>query len=143
MSQAGRRQCPACAEQIAAGLDECPFCGEPLTAAARRPRRQSTAATEGDGTGGLIPYKNAPALIAYYCGVFSLLACIPIFLPIPIAAVILGIKGLQKANAEPHVKGRVHAWIGIIGGVIFTIVGIVILVLLTIGLIGANKQGKF
>ena len=28
---------------------------------------------EGDATGGVIPYKNVPALVAYYLGVFSLI----------------------------------------------------------------------
>ena len=36
-----------------------------------------------DSTGGVIPYKNPPALIAYYLGIFSLLPCIGILLAIP------------------------------------------------------------
>jgi hypothetical protein len=70
---------------------------------------------EGDATGGIIPYKNAPALIAYYTGVFSVIPCFPIGL----IAVILGIKGLQVAKERPAVRGQVHAWIGIIVGGLF------------------------
>lgn len=70
---------------------------------------------QGDSTGGVIPYKNMPALIAYYCGVFSLLPCFPI----GVVGVILGIKGLRLAKERPAVKGQVHAWIGIIVGGLF------------------------
>lgn len=68
----------------------------------------------GDGTGGVIPYKNMPALIAYYLAVFSLIPCLGILLGIP--AVILGFIGLQRHKANPLVRGTAHAWIGIILG---------------------------
>ncbi|MGI9444281.1 MAG: hypothetical protein ACR2N1_17555 [Rubripirellula sp.] len=69
---------------------------------------------QGDATGGLIPYKNAPALIAYYV---SLLSLIPILgIPFGIAAFILGVIGLKKRAANPVIKGAAHAWIGIILG---------------------------
>jgi hypothetical protein len=35
---------------------------------------------EGDATGGIIPYKNPSALIAYYCGLFSLFPILGVFL---------------------------------------------------------------
>jgi len=75
---------------------------------------------QGDATGGIIPYKNGPALIAYYLGIFSLLPVIGLVLAIP--AVILGIMGLKKRSANPVIKGAAHAWIGIIMGGIFTVV---------------------
>jgi uncharacterized protein YqgC (DUF456 family) len=88
------------------------------------------AGTGGDATGGVIPYKNPPALIAYYLGVFSLLPCIGLFLAIP--ALVLGIIGLMKRNANPAVKGSVHAWIGIVMGGIMTLVwgGLLILMII-------------
>jgi hypothetical protein len=95
MSDAERRPCPVCGEQILATAKVCRFCGEKFASA--------TGDKEGDATGGVIPYKNPPALIAYYCGIFSLAACIPIpllFLPLPIVALVMGIKGLRKAKAE-------------------------------------------
>jgi len=110
-----RIPCPVCGEKILKEARVCRFCGEKFA---------PPATTEGDSTGGVIPYKNPPALIAYYCGIFSLLACIPFFFPLPIVALVLGIKGLKKAKAEPHVKGTVHAWIGIVCGAIFTIIGL-------------------
>jgi hypothetical protein len=76
--------------------------------------------TEGDATGGIIPYKNPPALAAYYLGLFSLLPCIGLLLAVP--ALILGIIGLQKRKQNPAVKGSVHAWIGVIMGGLFTLI---------------------
>lgn len=69
---------------------------------------------QGDSTGGIIPYKNAPALIAYYLAVFSLIPCLG--LPLGIAAVVLGIMGLQKRKANPAISGTAHSWIGILLG---------------------------
>jgi hypothetical protein len=68
----------------------------------------------GDPTGGLIPYRNVPALVAYYLGVFSLIPCVG--LGLGIAAVVLGALGLSKAARQPQAKGKVHAWVGIILG---------------------------
>lgn len=71
-------------------------------------------ATTGDATGGLIPYKNGAALTAYYLAVASLIPVIGVLTGIP--ALILGIKGLKRAKAEPWVKGKAHAWVGIVLG---------------------------
>jgi hypothetical protein len=62
----------------------------------------------------IVPYRNAPALLAYYLGVFSLIPCVGFFLGI--AAVVLGIFGLKQADKHPEAKGKVHAWIGIVVG---------------------------
>ena len=74
----------------------------------------------GDGTGGLIPYKNPAALAAYYLGLFSLFPVLGLFLAVP--ALILGIVGLRARRRNPAIKGSVHAWIGIVMGAIFTLV---------------------
>ena len=78
---------------------------------------------EGDKTGGLIPYKNPPALIAYYLGLLSFLPVLGLFLGV--TAVILGRKGLRRARENPAIKGVVHAWIGIGCGGIFAVVWVV------------------
>ena len=75
---------------------------------------------QGDATGGIIPYKNGPALMAYYLGIFSLIPCLGLVLAIP--AFVLGIMGLKKRNQNPAVKGTCHAWIGIIMGGLFTLI---------------------
>ena len=77
---------------------------------------------QGDATGGIIPYKNKAALIAYYCGVFSVIPCFPLGL----VAVGLGIKGLKHAKEHPASRGQVHAWIGIIAGGVFGILWMVL-----------------
>jgi len=84
-------------------------------------------ANQGDATGGIIPYKNPKALIAYYLGILSGLPLIG--LPLGIAAFVLGIMGLQDRKRNPAIKGSIHAGIGIGCGLIFTIVwgGIIIL----------------
>jgi hypothetical protein len=67
---------------------------------------------QGDATGGLIPYKNKCALIAYYLGIFSF------FIPFSgIASIILGIKGLQARKQNPVIKGSAHAIVGIVAGI--------------------------
>ena len=65
-------------------------------------------------TDGIIPYKNAPALISYYLSIVSLLPVVG--LPFGMMAVALGIAGLIKRKRQPEVKGSVHAWIGVILG---------------------------
>ena len=66
---------------------------------------------EGDATGGVIPYKNPKALIAYYLGIGSML-----LFPLGIASVILGFMGLADRKKNPIIKGSAHAWIGIVLG---------------------------
>ncbi len=70
--------------------------------------------TDDNTMGGLIPYKNAQALWAYYLGIFSLIPCVGILLGI--AALVLGVRGLKYARQHPAACGKVHAWIGIIFG---------------------------
>jgi hypothetical protein len=134
-----RRPCPVCGEMIVVEAKVCRFCGEKFAPPISDDQQP-------DATGGVIPYKNPPALIAYYCGVFSIAACIPIpfvLLPLPIAALWLGIKGLKKAKAEPHARGKVHAWIGIICGTIFGLLGIAMSIVGIIGIVAAfNQHGK-
>lgn len=80
----------------------------------------------GDSTGGVIPYKNPHALIAYYLGLFSLFPCLGFFLGV--AALILGVIGLRKRAENPVIKGSVHAWIGIVmGGICACIWGVMII----------------
>lgn len=85
----------------------------------------------GDATGGVIPYKNPPALIAYYLGLFSIIPCVGLLLAIP--AFILGIIGLKKRSENPEIKGALHAWIGIIGGGLMTLLWGGLLILMFVG----------
>ena len=79
----------------------------------------------GQGEGGVstvIPYKNVPALIAYYVGVFCIIC--PPLLCFP--AIILGVIGLRRVKENPEVKGTVHAWIGILSRSFFLLLSIVV-----------------
>ncbi len=99
------------------------------------PSPASPFAAEGDATGGLIPYKNSQALIAYYLGLFSLFPILGFFLAVP--AVILGIRGLAARRRNPVIKGSVHAWIGIIMGGMFAFLwGVIIIFFLFFFLLG-------
>ncbi len=75
----------------------------------------------------MIPYKNAPALIAYYVSLLSLLPVIGI--PFGIASFVLGVIGLKKRARNPVIKGSVHAWIGIVlgGGTTLLWIGLIVL----------------
>ena len=108
---------------------------QPWTSAPPPPSTPPYAGSGGDAPlSGLIPYKNTNALVSYYLGIFSILPLIG--LPMAIVALVLGIKGLKHAKANPAAKGGAHAWTGIITGVLFGLfnaflVGLIILAFAT------------
>lgn len=107
--------CSKCGQENLENNYKCTLCGFVLHDTAK-----PQYVTPDDGTlGGLIPYKNARALWAYYLGVFSLIPCVGI--PLGIAALVLGIQGLKFAELHAEVKGKAHAWTGIILGSLTTI----------------------
>lgn len=80
---------------------------------------------------GLIPYKNPPALIGYYLGIFS---CFPILgLLLGPAAIVLGIIGIRRRSADPKRRGLAHAWIAISFGVIGTCISLLMVAALFLG----------
>jgi hypothetical protein len=93
---------------------------------------RSAKATEGDSTGGVIPYKNPHALMAYYFSIGTILCCVTP-LPLGLLPLVLGIIGLMKRNANPIIKGSVHAWIGIVLGGLSAICSFLVIVGLIIG----------
>ncbi|MCW5777663.1 MAG: hypothetical protein KIS87_14600 [Phycisphaeraceae bacterium] len=78
----------------------------------------------------IIPFRNGPALAAYYTAVLSLIPGVGL-LAGP-AALALGIAGLRLRTREPHRKGAVHAWIGIIVGVLVTVVHAAVILLIVL-----------
>jgi hypothetical protein len=78
----------------------------------RKPRR----AGGGEGLARVVPYRNRPALAAYYCGVFGLIPGLGLLLA-PIAF-ILGIVGFAKARKDPKARGTGHAIAGIVLGIV-------------------------
>ncbi|MEM9588423.1 MAG: hypothetical protein AAGA03_14160 [Planctomycetota bacterium] len=110
------------------------------TAATNPVAGSAAAAQEGDGTGGVIPYKNPAALIAYYLGLFSLVPVLGLFLAIP--AFVLGIIGLRNRSRNPAIKGSVHAWIGIVMGGLFTLIWGLVMIVMVGGIIAAIAEAN-
>ncbi len=100
-------------------------------------RQQPPGPVQGDNTGGIIPYKNPKALIAYYLGILSGLPLIG--LPLGIAAFVLGVLGLRDRKRNPAIKGSVHAYIGIGCGGIFTVFWTLIIIVIFFSLT-ANRM---
>ncbi|MCH8880746.1 MAG: hypothetical protein IID34_12810 [Planctomycetes bacterium] len=120
MSNPEERTCSDCGRPLEPADAFCRSCGHAVSAPPTVPGviSRGAAAEGGDATGGLIPYKNVPALMAYYCGVFSIIP----FFPIGIAAFVLGIIGLKRRKRNPVIRGAAHAWIGIIIGGLFGLI---------------------
>ena len=96
------------------------------------PPAPAPASAEGEGgVSTVIPYKNVPALIAYYIGVFCIIC--PPLLCFP--AIILGVIGLRRVKENPEVKGTAHAWIGILSGSFFLLLSIVVGVFVSTGML--------
>ncbi len=89
--------------------------------------------SEGDATGGVIPYKNPPALAAYYLGLFSIFPVLGIVLGV--AAVILGKKGLDNRKLNPKVRGIAHAWVGIGCGTLSILAWGAVIVMMVVGIV--------
>ena len=99
--------CPHCGAQNPPNVSLCVRCSNLLTA----PAVGAAPLQYSDPLASIIPTKNAPALLAYYLGLFSIL---PLFgLPMGIVAVIQGSKGWRMAKETPQVHGKAHAGIGI------------------------------
>ncbi|HTR52688.1 MAG TPA: DUF4190 domain-containing protein [Kofleriaceae bacterium] len=83
-----------------------------------------TAPAGDEGLGLLVPMgpQSALAMIAGYCGLFSILV-----IPAPFA-IILGILGLRDIAAHPEKKGKGRAITGIVLGSLVTLLFLLILV---------------
>lgn len=79
---------------------------------------QKPVVEEGDATGGVIPYKNPKALIAYYLSIGSM-----VIFPLGFVSIVLGFMGLADRKRNPVIKGSVHAWIGIVLGALSILCG--------------------
>jgi hypothetical protein len=124
-------RCPECGTENGENNFKCTQCGVIL-----HPASPQVIVRSDDTTlGGLMPLKNPPALVAYYLGIFSLIPLLGI--PMGIAAVVMGIKALRNAREHPEVKGKVHAWIGIIAAGFFAFLYLVLTGLFVFGLRGS------
>jgi len=123
--------CPHCgkhlsiAEQYAGQTGSCQGCGGAITVPGGfvppaggvphiQPGQAFAPPRTPDPMDTIIPRHNPSALIGYYCGVFSLIPCVGLVLG-PIGFV-LGLKGLRAYKENPEIKGKAHAYVGIILG---------------------------
>ena len=141
--------CPKCMQQFEGTV--CPYCQastaqstnpyHALGNEAPPPYQQNHSTPDqtqtGDATGGVIPYKNPKALVAYYLGIVSGLPLIG--LPFGIAAFVLGILGLKARKHNPVIKGSAHAWIGIGCGGLFTVLWGLLAILLIFSLLAGPR----
>jgi hypothetical protein len=121
--------CSQCGQKHPENNHHCEKCQAPL----HEPLEPQPASNADDGTiGGLIPFRNAQALWAYYLAIFSLVPCIGI--PLGISAVILGILGLRYLGTFPQARGKGHSLTGIILGGFCSLANIILLTLMLIGI---------
>ncbi len=120
--------CPRCGAPSEGESGQCARCGQSLVAAwppppggSVPPQPMYSPQTTG-GFGGLIPTHNPSALTAYYLGIFSIIPCLG--LPMGIAALVLGLRGLDLVKEHPEVRGRTHALVGIIVGGLFGLINL-------------------
>ena len=86
-------------------------------AAPGRPAAASPGSSqEADVLRTVIPYKNPMALAAYYLGIFGMIPFLGVALALP--ALGLGIAGLVRRRRNPSLKGAVHAWVGVVLGIL-------------------------
>lgn len=92
----------------------CMRCGAPQPA--RTLPSRTAPAPPPEGLARFIPVQNPLGLIAYYCGVFSLIPCVGV--PLALVALILGILGGAHLASHPEAGGRIHASVGIVVGLL-------------------------
>ena len=124
-------KCWKCGAENPDQIQICSRCGTDLSVV------PAQTVMEGDATGGIIPYKNPKALIAYYLGILSGLPLIG--LPLGIAAFVLGFLGLRDRNRNPVIKGSIHAGIGIGCGCLFSLLWSVAIVGLIITIMSEGR----
>lgn len=87
-----------------------------------------------------VPSRNGAALVAYYCGIFSLFPCLGF--PLGVVAVYYGFKGLRAERENPAVRGGVHAWVGVICGILFGFMNFLLCIVSVIGISAAMLGAK-
>ena len=86
----------------------------------------------------LVPSHNPKALISYYLGIFSILPIIGLVMGI--IAVVLGIQGLKQAKLNPNIRGKTHAWVGIITGGIFGGLWLALTILMLVSILNSHAS---
>jgi hypothetical protein len=129
-----------------------PPAGKPPPDAAARPSRPAPPPPHNEGEdepvpqprrkkGGVvssvIPYRNVPALIAYYCAIFGLLPGLGCLLA-PVA-LVLGIIGIVIAFRNPDSKGMGHSILSLVFALVVDPIVWIGLFFLVVHLIGVEE----
>ena len=137
--------CAHCGAPNEARLTQCPQCGRSLLAAwppppggYAPPQAYPPPQTTIGGFGGMIPDKNPSALTAYYLGIFSIIPCLG--LPMGLAALVLGLRGLDLVKEHPEVRGRTHALVGIIVGGLFGLLNLMGFLILAASMVNPHPH---
>ena len=123
--------CARCGAPNEAGFVQCSHCGQSLLVASWPPPPGTypphpqgyPPQPAASGLEAIIPTRNPSALTAYYLGIFSIIPCLAI--PMGITAAVLGLRGLKLVKEHPEVRGRTHAWVGIVAGGLFALINLV------------------
>lgn len=83
----------------------------------------------------IVPTRNAAALAGYYLGLFSIFPVLG--LPMAVAGIFLGWKGLKKVRREPAAHGTAHAYVGLGCGLIGLLLNTLIVGALVVAVIAA------
>lgn len=109
-----------------------------MSTQARRPGPPPLPRKPVDGIERLIPRDNPDAIGAYYTGLFAIVPFLGLVLGI--IAIVLGVRALRAVGRDPGVRGKTHAWVGIILGSIFLLFNLLLSLIAGIGLIAVLME---
>ena len=116
--------CTHCGHQNDSNAFKCTACNEVLKRTQSAPTNHSN---NEQSIQKIIPYKNPHGLWAYYLSLGSILPFVGILFSF--MGIILGIMGHNRATQRPELRGKYHAWAGIVIGLLgLTVQLLVILV---------------
>lgn len=121
-----------CSQCGLANMDTSKFCtGCGIELIAVHPQYFKEREYNTNSLNGLIPYRNVPSLVSYYCGLFSLIPIPLVNFVLGLTALIAAFKGFKFAKNNPEVKGKGHCWAGaIMGGIGFLLGGFFVVLIL-------------
>ena len=130
--------CSVCSRPLAPNAPAAFLNGRIVCARCQPPAVQyATPPSGSDAIATMIPYKNVPALISYYTGLFSIFPVLGF--PLAITALICAVKGLKKAREDPAAKGKVHAIVGLVCGIIGLIINCTCIGGIILGLLSSHS----